>query len=91
MYPATGDTPSRSLVAILVDRAASQPDDAAYHFIGDDPASEIKLPFAGALTFVSANVRLDGVVAALEGWVQPEEIVRVLPSGATSPTAWITK
>ena len=45
MYPATGDTPSRSLVAILVDRAASQPDDAAYHFIGDDPESDIKLSY----------------------------------------------
>lgn len=49
MYPATGDTPSRSLVAILVDRAASQPDDAAYHFIGDAPASEIKLSYSQLL------------------------------------------
>ena len=35
-----------SLIAILVRRAAAQPDRTAYHFIGDDPGSDIKLIIA---------------------------------------------
>ena len=34
-----------SLVAILINRAAAQPDSTAYHFIGDDAESAIKLSY----------------------------------------------
>ncbi|MDB5759720.1 MAG: AMP-binding enzyme family protein [Burkholderia sp.] len=36
---------ANSLIAILVDRAATHPDRTAYHFIGDDPESDIKLSY----------------------------------------------
>jgi acyl-CoA synthetase (AMP-forming)/AMP-acid ligase II len=40
---------SQNTVGILVNRAAAQPNHIAYHFIGDDPASEIALSYAELL------------------------------------------
>jgi prolyl oligopeptidase len=58
---------------------------------GGGTVSSVKLPFEGALTFIFADPRRDGVIAALESWVRPEEIIKVLPSGTTTPTAWVAK
>lgn len=38
-----------SLIAVLVARAAAEPDRTAYHFIGDEAASDVKLSYAQLL------------------------------------------
>jgi prolyl oligopeptidase len=58
---------------------------------GGGAVSSVKLPFDGTLTFVFADPRRDGAIAALEGWVRPKEIVKVLPSGSTTPTNWVAQ
>ena len=55
------------------------------------PVQNIKLPFDGALSFVFADPRRDGVIAALQSWVRPEEVVQVLPSGATTSMPFVAK
>ena len=49
MSAVTNPTQVDSLVAILLDRAAAQPDGTAYHFIGDDAESELRLGYAQLL------------------------------------------
>jgi acyl-CoA synthetase (AMP-forming)/AMP-acid ligase II len=49
MYDAAKLKQASSLIAILVRRAAAQPDRTAYHFIGDDPGSDIKLSYCQLL------------------------------------------
>lgn len=53
--------------------------------------SAVELPFAGALTFVYANPRRDGVLAALESWVRPLEVLDVRPAGAPVATELAVK
>lgn len=55
------------------------------------PVHAIRLPFDGAVSFVFADTRRDGVIAALQSWVRPEEVVQVLPSGATTALPWVAK
>jgi prolyl oligopeptidase len=55
------------------------------------PVRDVKLPFDGALSFVFADPRRDGVIAALESWVRPEEVLQVLPSGATARLPWVAR
>jgi prolyl oligopeptidase len=55
------------------------------------PVHPVKLPFDGALSFVFADPRRDGVIAALQSWVRPEEVVQVLPSGATKALPLVAK
>lgn len=49
MSAAANFTQVNSLVAILLERAAAQPDRTAYHFIGDDADSEVRLSYAQLL------------------------------------------
>jgi acyl-CoA synthetase (AMP-forming)/AMP-acid ligase II len=49
MSDAAKPSQSSSLIAVLVSRAAAQPDRTAYHFIGDDPESDIKLSYGQLL------------------------------------------
>lgn len=51
-------------------------------------ASRVKLPFEGSIGFVFTDPRRDGVVAALESWVRPRQIVKVQPSGSVTGTPW---
>jgi acyl-CoA synthetase (AMP-forming)/AMP-acid ligase II len=45
MHAAANLTQENSLIAVLLDRAATQAGHPAYHFIGDDPESDIKLSY----------------------------------------------
>jgi prolyl oligopeptidase len=58
---------------------------------GGGAVSGVKLPFDGTLSFVFTDPRRDGAIAALESWVRPKEIVKVLPSGSTTSTDWAAK
>jgi prolyl oligopeptidase len=55
------------------------------------PVQDIRLPFEGAVSFVFADTRRDGVITALQSWVRPEEVVQVLASGATTVLPWVAK
>jgi prolyl oligopeptidase len=58
---------------------------------GGGAATRVRLPFDGALSFVVADPRRDGVILALESWVRPQELLRVAASGVVRSTGWSAK
>ena len=50
MNAAANIAQANSLIAILIERAAAQPDHPAYRFIGDDPDGDSALSYGQLLT-----------------------------------------
>lgn len=55
---------------------------------GSGALSGVKLPFDGALSFVYADPRVDGVITDLQSWVRPPQVLKVLPTGKVVDTGW---
>ena len=66
MRIATTVSKAKTLVEILVDRAARQPDEPAYHFIGDGLESDVKLSY-GELLREAASLAVSLQIMELQG------------------------